>query len=318
MEIQKGSQKEVKQCRKLSTVGSRMKGQKRPQEEIKQYNELSAEDKKKLRNTTLNRYEEYINSDKNKKEEIVLVIFNYFNLADNPSNRHIVANFINREKKRCEKMGIEGTQMPIEEPKCRNKLPRSLFEKINSFIIKNDLHTKYLETENKRGKKADIINTILNEYKIEDYPKNRKMIKRLILQQTFKPWSDEEEKTLEELLREKINTVVWNESGDNNKIMQARKQIMVKFKEQFPVSKHNEADIVYKMSLLACKIKNTASKPIEAEQIKPVQQAISEFIGKELQLNKADEKLSNQLLEELSDFGIDIDMFENHENCPEF
>ena len=67
----------------------------------------------------------------------------------------------------------------------------------------------------------------------------------LLGQQTFKPWSDEEEKTLEELLREKINTVVWNESGDNNKIMQARKQIMVKFKEQFPVSKHNEADIVY-------------------------------------------------------------------------
>ena len=437
MEIQKGLQKEVKQCRKLSTVRSRMKGQKRPQEEraqgeIKQYNELSAEDKDGLRNATLERYKEYINSDPQKKKQIILQILAKCRLGDNKSNRHWIAIYINNEKRKrdrdkispedkkklknkileyyeiyndpncnreekgriiskilaesrlddtksnryfitificnknqkCKRDKIEispedkeklknralqyyevyvaskgdgekieqiilqilkdcelvdnivnrwyitssianekrkreskkkKTPMPREKSEHYNKLPLLVLEEINGFIIENDLHTEYLEAENNRDKKTDIVNTILNKYKIKNCINNRSMIRRLILKQTFKPWSNEEEKALEELLREKINTAVWNESRDNNKIMQAKKQIMVKFKEQFPAGEHNEADIMYKMDLLVYHIKYTTQKPIESEQTKPVQQAISKVIGKEMRLDNADNKLNEQL-----------------------
>ena len=295
-----------KMGRKNSKIpGSRMKSQKRPQKKLKQYSELSAEDKKKLKNTALQHYEEYVDSkgDRDKIEQIISQILTECGFVDNLGNRRCITSSIASEKQK-RKNEKEKTLVPTEKPKHRNKLSLLVSEEINNFIIKKNLHAEYLEAENNRGKKADIINTILNECKIEDYPKNRIMIRRLILQQIFKPWSDEEEKTLEELLREKINTAVWNESGDDNKIMQARKQILDDFNEMAPGNEHNEQDIMHKMRLLACYVKNTTpkpisvksreSKPIRSRRIKPVQQAVFKIVREGVQLDNADKKLDKQ------------------------
>ena len=200
--------------------------------------------------------------------------------------------------------------MPIERSKCRNKWPQSLLEKIKKFITDNDLHTEYLKAcaNNEQYKKINIIKKILNEFKIENCNKNSHKIRRLVLRIASKPWSEKEEQALEELLCKNINKTVWNKSRDNKKIKQIRKQIMDKFKKQFPANEHNDYDIMYKMSLIVCKIKSIIPKPIrvkskksrsiETEQIKPVQQSVSKIVGEEMRLDNINKKPNNQLLEE--------------------
>ncbi len=274
-----------KMGRKNSKIpGLRMKSQKRPQEEVKRYIELSAEGKRKLKATVSEYCERYVKGGKYKKESIILNIFN-LNRLDIIGTDSIekVIEFIGSEKQR-RKRENEKILIPIEGPKCRNKLSLSVLEKINGFIIKKNLHTEYLEAEYNKIKRANITKRILRKFKIENCSKNRKMIHRLILQTTFKSWSDKEEKALEELLHEKIDVAVWNELRDNKKTNQTRKQIMSEFKKQLPASEHNDYDIMNKMSLLVCKIKRTTPKQMEVGQIEPVRQAIYHVIEKQMQL----------------------------------
>ena len=272
-----------------------MKGRKRPQEEVKQYNGLSAKELKRLRNTALQHYEEYIDSAIWKRKQIISQILTECGLDNNFSNRQKVSSIISNEKRKREsekEKTLTSVLMSIEGPKHRNRLPRSVSEEINSFIIKNNLHIKYLKAGNDFFEKANITKDILKEFNIYDCDENRRMIQRLISKTTFKPWSNEEEKVLEKLLSEKVNTAVWNESGDNKKIIQVRKQIMVKFKEQFPDSEHNDNDITHKIASLVCRIKNIIPKPKDI-----VQQAASQVIEKQVQINN----VSNMIERSISD-----------------
>ena len=110
-----------------------------------------------------------------------------------------------------------------EGPKCRNRLSLLVSKEIDGFIANNNLHIKYLEAKNGGLKKTDIIGIILERFHIENYPKNRHMICRRLGQMTFKDWSCEEKEVLEDLLRKKINTAVWNELGNSNEIKKQEK-----------------------------------------------------------------------------------------------
>ncbi len=149
------SQKKSKQSTQLSTVEPMMEGQ----EKLKQYNELSTEELKGLKNTILKRYEEYINSDAQKKKQIISQILAKYKLINNVENRQRIVCFISYQKRRRERMETKGTQMPIEEPKCRDILSRGLLEEIKKFIVDNNLHTDYLEADanNENYKKINII-----------------------------------------------------------------------------------------------------------------------------------------------------------------
>ena len=260
--------------------------------------EISAEDKKELKNTALQHYEEYINSDIWKRKQIILQILAECGLDDNPGNRWWITSSIGYEKQKCEsekEKTLTSVLMSIEGPKHRNRLPRSVSEEINSFIIKNNLHIKYLKAENDFFEKANIAKDILKEFNIYDCGENRRMIQRLIVKKTFKPWSDEEKKVLEKLLHEKIYTAVWNKSGDNKEIIQVRKQIMVKFKEQFPASEHNDNDITHEMTLLVCRLKNIIPKPKDI-----VQQAAFQVIEKQVRINNISNTIERNISDDLS------------------
>lgn len=308
--------------------GSRMKSQKG----LKQCNKLSKESHNKLKNEVKKSYKEYINSDANRKKQMKLQILIKCGLANNDSNKRRVVKFMSYEKKRHERKNE--APISVEGRKCRNRLSPLVAEEIIKFVVDNSYGIKYLKSKN-RSERIEITKIVLNKFGIDNCPKNRKMIQDLILHTTYKPWSDEEEKALEELLREKINTVVWNETGDKNKTSQIKRQIIKDYKEKILNNEHNDRDIMYKIDLLVCKIKikmvvskpisvkSRESKPIRSRQIKPVQQNTRKMIGEEIQFNDVKERfndvkerLCNQSPEESNDFGIDIDMFENCENYP--
>ena len=288
----------------MNKIG-KMEGQKK----LKQYNELSRKERKRFKDMVLTRYEEYINSDANGRKQIKLQILREYGLVDNASNRQRILWLIGNEKRRRERKNK--VSIKHRSVKHRNRFSDIKRKAIEDFIIENGLHTDYLEADanNENYKKINIIKKILNEFEIKNCDKNNSKIRRLLLHTTFKPWSEEEEQALEELLCENIDTTVWNKSGGNKKIRQTRKQIMVKFKEQFPANEHNDYDIMYKMSLIVCKIKKSIipkpirvkskkSRSIETRQIKPVQQSVSKIVGEEMQLDNINKKPNNQLTKE--------------------
>ena len=159
------------------------------------------------------------------------------------------------------------------------------------------MHTDYLEADanNKKYKKINIIKKILDEPKIKDNRGDRRMMRRLIVRTTFKPWikGGEEEKALKKWLYKNINTAVL---GDEKTVKQTRKQIMNEFKEQFPANEHNDYDITNKISSIVNYIKRTKQRPVrvkpkksrsmEARQIKSVQQATSQVMENQMRFDK--------------------------------
>lgn len=292
------NQKKPKQSTQLSTVEPMMEGQEKP----KQYNELSQKEQESFKNDLLKDIKIYADSDAKLKKQMSSRVLQSHGLdINNANNRKTVSNLISKWRKRVRE---NEALTSIKKPRYRNKLPQSLLEEINKFIVDNSYGIKYLEAKN-RFERTKITKIVSNKFGIDNYSENRNMIQRLILQTTYKPWSDEEEKTLEELLREKINTVVWNKLGDKNKITQIRRQIIKDFKRKFPNNEHNDRDIMYKINLLVYHIKNTTpkpisvksreSKPIRSRQIKPVKQGISKIIGEEKQFGNVGKKLDKQL-----------------------